>query len=67
MTAPNRYPPGWDAASVKALIAHYDAQTEEEEAAEIEAALKGDDVVLVAVPLDLADEVRELIARRKSA
>jgi hypothetical protein len=34
----NKYPPGWDAATVQSIIAYYDQQTDEEVAAEIEAA-----------------------------
>ena len=60
-------PPGWDAGRVRDVIAHYDRQTEDEQAAEIEAALAGDGVTLIAVPNELADEVRALIARRQSA
>lgn len=62
-----QFPPGWDAARVRGVIDHYDRQTEDEEAAEIEAALAADGVTLIAVPNDLADEVRALIARRQSA
>ena len=35
----SRYPPGWDAERVREVIEHYDSLTEEELAAEIEAAL----------------------------
>ena len=62
-----KFPPGWDAERVRQLIAHYDAQTEDEQAEEIEAALEADGVVMIAVPAELADEVRALIARKRSA
>ena len=62
-----KFPPGWDEARVRELIAHYDAQTEDEQAEEIEAALEADGVVMIAVPAELADEVRALIARKRSA
>ena len=67
MSELQKFPAGWDESKVRDLIAHYDGQTEDEQAAEIEAALGGDGVTMVAVPVDLADEVRALIARRRSA
>ena len=67
MSEAQKFPAGWDEVGVRDLIAHYDGQTEDEQAAEIEAALGGDAVTMVAVPVELADEVRALIARRRSA
>lgn len=66
MSEPQRLPAGWDEAAIQAVIAHYDGQSEDEQAAEIEAALAGSGVTLVAVPAELADDVRALIARRQS-
>jgi len=34
----NRFPPGWDEQRVRAVLEHYEAQTEEEAVAEDEAA-----------------------------
>jgi hypothetical protein len=34
-----QFPPGWDEESVRDLINHYDGQSEDDQAAEIEAAL----------------------------
>lgn len=67
MSQPQQYPAGWDEAQIRDLIAHYDNQTEEEQAAEIEAGLDAEGVVMMAVPGDLVDEVRALIARRQIA
>jgi len=67
MTTPQQFPSGWDEARVRDVIAHYDNQTEDEQAAEIEATLSDAAITMVAVPIELADEVRALIARRKSA
>ena len=64
MSEPQKLPPGWDVARVRDVIEHYDTQTEDEQAAEIEAALADDGVTLIAVPAELADEVRALIGRR---
>jgi 5'-deoxynucleotidase YfbR-like HD superfamily hydrolase len=67
MTHPQKLPAGWDEAGLRDLISHYNAQTEDEQAAEIEEALASSGVTMVAVPLEIADEVRALIARRLSA
>ena len=47
------------------MIAHYENQTEEEQAAEIEAALKDENTTLMAVPTDLVPKVLTLIKRHK--
>jgi hypothetical protein len=67
MSEPQKFPPGWDEARVRDVLAHYEGQTEDEQAAEIEAALDAEGITMMAVPTDLADEVRALIARKRSA
>ena len=62
-----KFPPGWDEARVREVIAHYESQSEDEQFAEIEAALEAKDVVMMAVPIALAPEVRALIAGADSA
>ena len=57
------FPPGWDEARVREVLAQYESQTEDEHFAEIEAALEAKDVTLIAVPTDLVPEVRSLLAR----
>ena len=59
----NKYPPGWTEARIRKVIEYYDSQTEEEEAAEIEAALAS---TTMEVPKALVPVVRDLIATRKS-
>ena len=61
------FPPGWDDRRIQDLIAHYENQTEDEEAADIEAAREAEDVTLMAIPTDLVPEVRALLARKESA
>jgi hypothetical protein len=61
------FPPGWDEARVREVLAHYENQTEDEQFAEIEAAHETEGITLMAVPSDLVPEVRALIARGKSA
>lgn len=61
------FPPGWDEERVRKVIAQYESQSEDEQFAEIEAALEADEVTLVAVPTELVPEVRALLARKRSA
>ena len=67
MSDPQKFPPGWDESRVRNVLAHYEGQTEDEQAAEIEAALDAEGITMIAVPTELADEVRALIARKRSA
>ncbi len=62
-----KFPPGWNAKRVREVIAHYESQSEDEEAAEIEAALNAKDVTLMAIPTALVPKVRALLARKRSA
>lgn len=61
------FPKGWDEERVRRVIAHYEAQTEEEAVAEDEAALDPSRNTVMEVPVDLVPTVRELIAKRKTA
>lgn len=60
-----QYPAGWNRKRVERVIAYYDRQTEDEELAEYEAALKVDGQSILLVPTKLVPEIRRLIARRK--
>jgi hypothetical protein len=62
-----KFPAGWDEERIRRVIAHYDNQTEDEEFAEIEAALEAENVTMMAVPTELVPEVQALLARRKTA
>jgi hypothetical protein len=59
----SKFPPGWDEARVRDVLAHYDAQTDDEQFAELEAARELADVTFMAIPLELVPEVRALLAR----
>jgi hypothetical protein len=61
------FPPGWDEARVKRLIAHYDEQDDLAQVAEDEAALQAEGQTTMVVPTELVPAIRELIARRTSA
>ena len=62
-----KFPPGWDEERVRQVLAHYESQSEDEQFAEIEAARDADGTTMMAVPTELAPEVRALIARKRSA
>jgi hypothetical protein len=59
----SNFPPGWDEARVREVLAQYENQTDEEQFAEIEAALESEGTTLMAVPTGLVAEVRALLAR----
>ena len=63
MTA-EKYPRGWDEARVRRVLEYYESQSDEEAAAEIEAALES---TTMEVPVALVPAVRLLIAKRKLA
>ncbi len=62
----DKFPPGWDEARVKNVIAHYEAQSEEEAVAEDEAAFETEGPTLMRVPTNLVSKIRELIAKHSA-
>jgi hypothetical protein len=50
---------------IKELIAYYDRQTEDEEAAEYETSMRIDDQSVMVVPSQLVPRIRRLIAEEK--
>jgi len=62
-----KYPAGWNEARVRRLAAHYDNQPEDEQAAEIEAALSAEGHTLVVVPTALVPDVIKLISKKRPA
>ncbi|HEV3003597.1 MAG TPA: hypothetical protein VGX78_04020 [Pirellulales bacterium] len=63
----HRLPQGWSEKDVHALAAHHDQQTEEEQAAEIDAAMTKENRTLMVVPTELVPEIRKLISRKRTA
>ena len=64
----SQYPPGWDEDRVKRLITHYESLSEDEQVAEDEAALSDHDgQTVITVPDRLLPEIRQLLAKAKSA
>ena len=58
----NKFPEGWDEGGVQRVLAHYQAQTEDEALAEDEAGMESSETVMN-VPRGLVPKVRELIAK----
>jgi hypothetical protein len=61
-----KFPPGWDEQRVRDVLAHYEDQSEDEQFAEIEAVSEAEGTILMAVPAELAPEIRALIARKQT-
>jgi hypothetical protein len=59
-----KFPPGWDEARVREVLAHYENQTEDEQFVEIEAAQAAEGITMMAVPTELVPEIRALLARK---
>ena len=57
------FPPGWNEERVRSVLAHYDAQTEDEAVAEDEAAFEDESQTVIEIPNELVPLVRELIAK----
>jgi hypothetical protein len=66
-TKKSEYPPGWDQRRVQDLLDHYDRQTDDEAAAEHEAALSRPDHTLMEIPTELVPAVREIITEHERA
>jgi hypothetical protein len=60
----NKYPKGWNEKKVKAVIRHYENQTDEEAVAEDEAAYRSSRITMMAVPNELVPQVQKLISKR---
>ena len=60
----NKFPKGWNERKVKALIRHYENQSEDEAAAEDDAAYHSTRTTMIAVPVELVPQVQKLIAKR---
>ena len=59
----NRFPKDWDEKRVRAVISHYEKQTEDDAVEEDEAAFKKRKQTAMEVPIQLVSTVRELIAK----
>jgi hypothetical protein len=62
-----KLPPGWDDSRIREVLDHYEAQDDDERAAEIEAAWEADGMTLMSVPTELVPEIRAILARKQTA
>jgi hypothetical protein len=66
MTKKNRFPAGWDENRVRAVLEHYETQTEEEALAEDEAAFMARGHTVMVVPQRLVPAITRLITRERT-
>jgi hypothetical protein len=59
------FPKGWNLERVQERIDYYDSQSDEEGAAEYEAAMEIKGESMMIVPTELVPEIEKLIARRR--
>ncbi|MBI3411913.1 MAG: hypothetical protein HY040_26585 [Planctomycetes bacterium] len=62
-----RLPKDWSEREIRKLAKRQDEQSEEEQVAEMEAAMSAKDQTLMVVPTKLVPKIQELIARRRGA
>lgn len=62
----SKFPKGWDEARVKAVLEHYESQTEDEAVAEDEAAFRRRNQTVMVVPTTLVPAITKLITRRQN-
>ena len=67
MAKKNGFPAGWNGARVKAVLQHYEEQTEDEAVAEDEAAFRARGQTVMVVPQRLVPAITRLISREKTA
>src|SRR5438094_778242 len=66
MTKKNKFPAGWNEARVKAVLKHYEEQTEDEAVTEDEAAFRKRGQTVIVVPRRLVPAITKLIAREET-
>jgi len=67
MSEDAQYPAGWDEKRVRRVLEYYEAQTDDQAVAEDEATWESTTHTAMEVPVDLVQEVRELIAKRQAS
>jgi len=61
------FPPGWDEERVRRVLAHYEAQSEEEAVTEDKRALEENGRSVVEIPVELVPLIRGIIAQYEAA
>jgi hypothetical protein len=63
----NKFPAGWNEARVRAILQHYEEQTEDEAVAEDEAAFRKRGQTVMVVPQRLVPAITKLITREETS
>jgi hypothetical protein len=63
----SKFPADWDEDRVKRVLAHYEAQSEDEALAEDEEEFANPTQTVMEIPTELVPAVRELLAKYRSA
>jgi hypothetical protein len=64
-TEKQRLPEGWTEEQIRALAEYHENLSDDEQAAQIEAALEEDGQTLIVVPTELVPEIVKLINKKK--
>ena len=67
MKKQNRFPPGWDEARVRRVLAHHEGQSDTEAVADDEAAYRSTTTTAMKIPVKLVPAVRALLAKRRAS
>lgn len=67
MKDPNVHPPGWDAGQVREVIDYYDAMSDDDLAAEIDAADADPNNTMMQIPTDLLPAIQSLLDEHAGA
>jgi len=62
-----RLPKGWTEEKIRKLAEYHDNMTEDQQAAEIEAALNAENQTVMVVPTELVPEIVKLINKKRPA
>jgi hypothetical protein len=63
----SKFPTGWSEERLRAVLDHYESQTEDEAVAEDEVSFEKPTQTVMEVPIELVPAIREMIAKRQTA
>lgn len=66
-TKKQKLPAGWTEERIRQLAEYYDNQTEDEQVAEHEAALRAEGHTVMVVPTELVPDILKLITKKRTA
>jgi hypothetical protein len=67
MKKQDRFPPGWNEARVRRVLAFYESQSDTEAVADDEAAYRSTTTTVMKIPVKLVPAVRALLAKRRAS